>query len=144
MSPEPTIVFVCEHGAAKSVIAAAYLPRLAAARGLAMQGIARGTDPEPSLSPVAVRGLEAAGLSVPLGRPERVTAEEVATAAMVVSFGPDVGDLVPEGVPQLRWADVPAVSDGFAPARDAIVSELQDLLGRLYGPRGAGSVSPVS
>lgn len=131
MSSQPTIVFVCEHGAAKSVIAAAYLPRLAAVSGLSVAALARGTDPEPVLSPIAVAGLQAAGLSVPDERPRRAAAAELATAVIVVSFGPRLDGVVPEHVPCHYWRDVPAVSDGFDAARDDIVARLNDLLARL-------------
>jgi hypothetical protein len=37
----PTILFVCEHGAAKSVIAAAYFDKLAKERGLNYRAVFR-------------------------------------------------------------------------------------------------------
>jgi protein-tyrosine-phosphatase len=40
----PEIVFVCEHGAAKSVIAAAWFNRLATERGLLERAIYRGAS----------------------------------------------------------------------------------------------------
>jgi hypothetical protein len=40
------VIFVCEHGAAKSVIAAAYFNRLASQGNLALTAVARGTHPE--------------------------------------------------------------------------------------------------
>jgi len=40
-------VFICEHGAAKSVIAAAYFNKLAAERHLNFHAIARGLTPQP-------------------------------------------------------------------------------------------------
>ena len=41
----PQIIFVCEHGAGKSVIAAAYFNKLAAERGLPDRAIYRGANP---------------------------------------------------------------------------------------------------
>ncbi|MGH9334858.1 MAG: hypothetical protein ACRD21_14045, partial [Vicinamibacteria bacterium] len=41
-----TVVFVCEHGAAKSVIAAAHFNRLAKERELPFRAISRGTVPD--------------------------------------------------------------------------------------------------
>jgi hypothetical protein len=40
------VVFVCEHGSAKSVIAAAELSRMAKERGLDLSILARGTNPD--------------------------------------------------------------------------------------------------
>ena len=132
MSSVSTVVFVCEHGAAKSVIAAAYLSRLAEATGVPVHSLARGTDPEPFLLPAAVAGLQVAGLPVPDDQPQRATPDELAAATTVVSFGPRLEGLVPEQVPVRYWSDVPAVSDGYDPARDAIVARVLDLLTDLH------------
>ena len=58
----PTVLFVCEHGSAKSVVAAAHFNRLAAAEGVAARAISRGTDPDAELAPAARSGLERDGL----------------------------------------------------------------------------------
>jgi protein-tyrosine-phosphatase len=142
MSTAPTVVFVCEHGAAKSVIAAAYLARLAEAAGLEVRARARGTDPEPVLLPAAVAGLRVAGVTVPHDEPQRPTAAELSSAAMVVSFGPSLDDLVPASVPCLYWRGVPAVSDGFDAARDAIVTRVLSLLAGLADD-GAATGDPT-
>ena len=41
----PAVVFVCEHGAAKSVVATAYFNKLAAERNLPFRATFRGTVP---------------------------------------------------------------------------------------------------
>jgi hypothetical protein len=128
-----TIVFVCEHGAAKSVIAAAHCQRLAAARGLALTATAAGTEPDPEIPPGVVAGLLADGLSITGQRPRRVTAEELAEAWQVVALGCDLGDLAGPGVAVEFWDEVPAVSAGFGPARAAIVARLGHLLDRFEG-----------
>lgn len=43
---KPMIVFVCEHGSAKSVIAASEFERMAKKEGLAVNILARGTNPD--------------------------------------------------------------------------------------------------
>jgi protein-tyrosine-phosphatase len=126
------IVFVCEHGAAKSVVAAAWLGRLAADARVPLEAVARGTEPDPEVSPIAVAGLSADGLPVPLRAPQRVVPGELRWASRVVSFGPDLGGLAP-GVPVEAW-QVPAVSDDYDAARDAIVAMLRArLLGATTG-----------
>src|SRR6185436_6176974 len=64
-----TVVFVCEHGAAKSVIATAYFNKLAAERGLPYRATFRGTSPQEALSVRAVAGLKEDGIAVPSGKP---------------------------------------------------------------------------
>ena len=47
-SKPPTILFMCPHGAAKSVLASAYFQRLAKERGLNVHVASAGTEPDAS------------------------------------------------------------------------------------------------
>src|SRR6185503_15449850 len=118
------VLFVCLHGAAKSVVGAAHFRRLAAARGLAIDAVAAGTEPDPELAPGAVKGLAADGLGPALARPRPVTLHDLRTATRVVSFGCDV---VPAKGQRVDQWDVPAVSDGYAASRDRIVANVERL-----------------
>lgn len=51
-----SIVFVCEHGAAKSVIAATLFNKLAVERGLRERAIYRGANPQADLSSATLKG----------------------------------------------------------------------------------------
>jgi len=124
---EPTVLFVCLHGAAKSVLAAAEFERLARARGVAARAASAGTEPDPQIAPVVVARLLEEGIDLRGLRPRRVTRQDVAQASRVVSFGCDLGDLAPAGVEVERWDDVPAVSDDFDRARAAIRSRVARL-----------------
>ena len=64
------ILFVCEHGAAKSIIAAAEFNRLAEQNGLPHRAISRGTNPDPAFAPGVVAGLNKDGFRVPAGKPQ--------------------------------------------------------------------------
>jgi arsenate reductase (thioredoxin) len=68
-----TVVFVCQHGAAKSVLAAALLERLAAEHGIALRALARGTEPEPQVVPAVAAGLLAKGIDVRTWQPRPLT-----------------------------------------------------------------------
>ncbi len=128
MSSPRTVVFVCLHGVAKSVIACAYLNRFSAERGLDIRASAVGVTPEPEI-PLQVReGLLQDGLDVTRHRPRSVTSEELAAAWRVVSFGCDLSHVAPSGFAFERWDDVPSVSNGFSAARDAIARRVQRLL----------------
>ena len=128
--PGRTVVFVCLHGAAKSVIAAACLRRLSAERGLNIRAASAGMDPEDEVPPRVVDALLSDGMDVRGYRPRRVTREELATAWRVVSFGCDLSPLAPPGLAVLQWGDVPPVSVGFPAARDAIAARVRQLLDR--------------
>jgi protein-tyrosine-phosphatase len=124
----PRVLFVCLHGAAKSVVAAAHFRRLAAGRGLAIDATAAGTEPDPELGPGAVKGLAGEGLSATPSRPRPVTLHDLETSTRVVSFGCEVSPAKGQRVDQ--W-DVPAVSDGYAAARDRIVANVERLVAEL-------------
>jgi protein-tyrosine-phosphatase len=130
--PPSRVLFVCLHGAAKSVIGAAHFRRLAAARGLAIGAAAAGTEPDAELAPGAVKGLAGDGLEPAPLRPRPVTLYDLATATRVVSFGCDVAPARGQRVEQ--W-DVPAVSEGYAAARDRIVANVERLVAELAGGR---------
>jgi protein-tyrosine-phosphatase len=128
----PRVLFVCPHGAAKSVIGAAQFRRLAAAQGLAIDAAAAGTEPDAHLTPGAVKGLAAEGLAAAPSRPRPVTLYDLDTATRVVSFGCDVAPA--HGQPLEQW-DVPAVSDGYQAARDRIVAHVERLVAELASGR---------
>ncbi len=124
----PGVVFVCLHGSAKSLIAAEHLRRLAKQQGVDVHITSAGVDPDPEIPPHVIDGLRADGIDVRGRRPQRVTREELARTWRVVSFGCDLSGLAPAGLTIEQWTDVPAVSENFNAARDAIVARLPRLL----------------
>jgi len=128
----PRVLFVCLHGAAKSVVGAAHFRKLAAARGLAIDAVAAGTEPDAALTPKAVKGLAGDGLAPAPARPRPVTLYDLESAIRVVSFGCDVTPKA--GVAVDQW-DVPAIGDGYEAARDRIVERVERLVAELAGAR---------
>src|SRR3954447_16679129 len=86
-STTPSIVFVCEHGAAKSVIATAYFNKLAAERGLPYRATFRGTSPQEALSVRAVQGLKTDGVAVPDGVPTAIADADIKNATHIFAIG---------------------------------------------------------
>ena len=128
MSTPRSVLFVCLHGAAKSVLAAADFTRLAAERGLDLTAEAAGTEPDPAIAPGVVAALRAEGVELGQSRPRQVTANDTARADRVVTFGCELGAAAPAGTPVERWDDVPAVSEDLPLARAAIRRHLDRLL----------------
>jgi arsenate reductase (thioredoxin) len=128
MGDDRTILFLCPHNAAKSVIAAAYCERLAAERGLTLRATSGGTDPDPSVSRTVAGALLAEGIDVRAHRPRRVTAAELASASRVVSLGCDLGDLAPPGLVIEHWDDVPSPSADLTGARAVIAVHVRRLV----------------
>jgi protein-tyrosine-phosphatase len=126
----PSIVFVCEHGAAKSVIATAYFNKLAAERGLPYRAIFRGTSPQDDLSVRAIVGLREDGIAIPSGKPAAITAEDVTHATHIFAIGCTLPDKAQRSGKADDWSDVPD-DRGYGPMRDAIVRHVKELLDRL-------------
>jgi protein-tyrosine-phosphatase len=123
-----TLLFVCEHGSAKSVVAAAHFDRMAAERGLDLRAISRGTSPDAEIHPAAVHGLGVDRLT-PVDRPRRLSSSDLEGAVRVVAFS----ELPAEhaaSVPVEVWT-VPPVSEDYEAARGAIVSRLERLFEEL-------------
>lgn len=122
------IVFVCLHGSAKSVIAAAHFRTFVSVLGKAIPAIAAGTEPDGAFPPHVLEGLRRDGVSPGADAPLAATRELLRGASHVVSFGPDVSAIVPPGCEVVYWKDVPNVSDGYAAARDEIVKRVAMLV----------------
>ena len=126
MKPPTTVLFVCLHGAAKSLIAARFLERMAAEQGLRVECRFAGLEPDDAIPSGVIEGMAADGFDVSGERPVAANKPDVAAADQVVAFGCDV---TPLGAPRaIRWNGIPDVSDDYGVARDAIVSRLRELL----------------
>jgi len=132
------VVFVCEHGSAKSLVAASLFQRMAKERGMDVRAISRGTAPDPAVPPAVVEALRADGFDVALFQPQRLTAADVAGAVRVVAIGADLGPLSAKAGPRaVRWDGVPPVSTHYADARRDLVARIDRLLEELRAPAGA-------
>ena len=132
------VVFVCEHGSAKSLVAASLFQRMAKERGVDVRAISRGTTPDGAVPPVVVEALRADGFDVAAFRPQALTAADVARSARVVAIGVDLGPLAAKAGPRaVRWDGVPPVSTHYPDARRDLVARIDRLLEELREPAGA-------
>ena len=130
MPQDSIIVFVCEHGAAKSILAAAYFNKMAQEKNLGLTAIARGTQPDSELSVTTVAGLRVDGLTPTETNPVKLDGKELESAQHVISFCALPQGYLPKGRVE-HWEDVPPVSEDYERARDAIVEHLKGLLHHL-------------
>ena len=121
------IVFVCEHGAAKSVIAAAYFNKIAAERGLPDRATYRGANPQAELSVSALKGLKEDGLTLPSAKPSPITAADVTTATHIFAIGCSLPAHAASSGKADSWDDVPE-DQGYAAQRDAIKKHVERLI----------------
>ena len=128
--PSPRVVFVCEHGAAKSVVATAYFNKIAAERGLPYRATFRGTSPQADLSVSALKGLREDGVEIPVGKPAAISAEDVGAATHIFAIGCTLPAQAQTSGKASDWSDVPD-DKGYAPMRDAIRRHVELLLGEL-------------
>src|SRR5258708_25264441 len=122
-----TVVFVCEHGSAKSVIAASEFTRMAKEQGLAVNILARGTNPDADIPALVRDGLKADGHAVGGMKPTKVSEKDLKGATKIVSFGPDLKPLLAGGAVVSDWSATPSVSDDYRAARDYIRQQLEIL-----------------
>jgi hypothetical protein len=122
-----TILFVCPHGAAKSVLAAADFQQLAQARGLEWRATCAGTEPDEALSPTVRQTLQAENIGLPVLSPRQLTPTDLQTAARIISLGA----ALPPGAVVERWDDVPPVSADLPAARAVIRAHLERLVDEL-------------
>ena len=125
-----TVVFVCEHGAARSVIAAAYFKQIAAERHLPYHAVARGTSPQEDLSAATADGLEADGVAFDRTKPKGLSETDAREAVRIVAFCP-----VPKAFSRLARVDehddVSEISKDYGDARNKIVAYVTQLLDEL-------------
>jgi protein-tyrosine-phosphatase len=119
------VLFICEHGSAKSVVAAAHFNKLAEERGLDVRAVSRGTDPDEVNNPVAIAGLSSDHLSAS-GVPTKLSRTDLVTAKRVIGFSELPAEY--SGIVSADVWTVPAVSEGYDIARDEIVRRIEGLL----------------
>jgi len=133
------VLFVCLHGAAKSVVAAEYLGRLARSAGHDVDAAAAGLEPDDVMPEHVVRALANDGFDVTGRTPRRLTETDIADADIVISLGCSL-ETASAPAQLISWDDIPAVSDGYVPARDAILGRLRTFLADMSLPdRGRGT-----
>jgi protein-tyrosine-phosphatase len=124
------ILFLCQHGGAKSVIAVSHFNRLAAERGLPFVAAAAAVEDPYDAVPAPVAGrLWSEGFDVRALRPHQVTPEQIEASARVITIGCDV-----PGAHE-RWDDVPAASEDLEGSVAAIRRHVEALAEDLDGDR---------
>lgn len=126
-----TILFLCPHAAAKSVLAMTYFNDLAIRAGLDVAVGNAGTEPDPAINPGVATFLLDEGFDLTGFVPSLLTDEQLETTDIVVSIGCIAADRLPPTTRYLDWSDVPMLSDGFQVARDQIYAHVEALVADL-------------
>jgi protein-tyrosine-phosphatase len=132
-----TILFLCPHGGAKSLIAASYFNRAAAHAGLPFAAVAAaGEDPYESVPAPVADLLESQGFTVRSFEPRCVEPDDIRSAAHIVSIDCDLTALDLLGAAVERWEDVPMVSDDLPGSAAAIRRHVRDLIEKIRERNG--------
>jgi protein-tyrosine-phosphatase len=123
------VVFVCEHGSAKSVVAAAHFNRIAAEQNLNFFAISRGTNPDAEVPSNVSAGLKKDGIDLPVEKPKLLSLQDAKKAVRIVTFCE-----LPKEYSRINvenWDDVPPISEDYERSRNEIVKRIEELTKQL-------------
>jgi arsenate reductase len=129
--PGKTVLFVCEHGSAKSLLAKIFFERYAKATGLHMQAVSRGTRADSVVPPWMLTGLATDHVTLGSWRPQTLGPRDLATASYVVSFDVPQAVTAAARAPRAQWDGLPSVSHSYVSGRDAIKAKVRQLVDSL-------------
>ena len=131
------MLFVCEHGNVKSLMAATYFNELAKERGLSFRGVSRGSAPDSTTVPDAIiAGLHAEGFDVSNFRPTAVSAADVSASERVITIGAVLPATAKDAEADIeQWNDEPPASTNYAAARNSLRAHVKDLIEQLSDPK---------
>lgn len=126
---QKTILFVCEHGSAKSIVAASHFRKIAKQEGLNIKVISRGTNPDKAVPEKVNQFLVKDGLEKHTTAPEQLSADDIKNADYVVAFS-----TLPANVGKPRnfeaW-DTPSFEAGYPAARDSITVNIRKIIQKI-------------
>jgi arsenate reductase (thioredoxin) len=128
--PPKSVLFVCEHGAAKSVMAASFFNRMAEEQKLNFLAICRGTSPDAEVSAGVVAYLKKEGIAVAISKPQALAKEDADAAVAIVAFCEIPRDLA-EPSKVVSWAEIPWNSSDYEKAKAFMLSHIAALIAEL-------------
>jgi protein-tyrosine-phosphatase len=124
------VIFVCEHGAAKSFIAATYFNQLAKESNLNWEAVCRATLPDSSLNVGTRNGLKADHLYEPNRVPVKIAYQDTIQAEKIILFTKLPPDWQSE-IETQDWSTLPNIDSNYQQRRDAIIKKLKELISAL-------------
>ena len=127
-----TVLFICEHGTVRSLIAKLLFERYASELGLRMAAVSRGTAIDSVVPPWLRTALTADQFALGSWRPQTLRVRDVQSARYVVSFDLPVAVSAAARGSRAQWNDLPSVTSDYITGRDAIASRVRQLVDSLY------------
>lgn len=128
-STAKNVIFICEHGSFRSVVAAAAFNKMAKDQGLNIRAVARGTLPNKEINPDVLSGLKQDGFSEITPAPQKITNGELEKAIYVVTFCTLPGDYH-QPVSVEDWSNFTAI-ENYPALRDSIQTRIKLLIDNL-------------
>jgi len=124
---KPVILFICEHGAGRSAIAAAFFNKMAKEKNLDFHAIFRGLDPDSAVGPAIQKGLIRDKFDINGWKPVHVSNVDIKNAYRIITLDCILTGIDSTTKPATQWRGIP-ISQGYEAARDELVNKLQPLI----------------
>jgi arsenate reductase len=124
------VVFVCEHGAGKSVVAAAYFNKIAKDRNLNWEASCRGTNPDEEVSAPTKEGLKSDNLLDPSLSPKKLAPSDTSNVEKIILFT-KLPDDFKTSVKSEDWSSLPNVDAKYEVRRDALIKKINEFFDSL-------------
>lgn len=136
VASNPQVLFVCEHGNVKSLMAASYFNQLAKERGLSVRAVAKGKAPNSTTVPPEIaQSLRGDGFDVSAFHPSAVNASDLSVSQRVVTIGTTLPSDIQGGQLKLeQWNDVPPASVDYSATRDSLQDHVKALIEQMARP----------
>jgi len=122
---ENTIVFVCEHGGARSTIASVYFNKMAKENHLPYRSVFRGLTPDSAITKETKKGLTDDGFETKSLSPVPLSEKDIHSTTLLISL-----DCSPPSSYLLyhSWKGVPMISEDYRAARNNILKHISQLI----------------
>jgi arsenate reductase len=124
------VVFVCEHGAGKSVVAAAYFNKIAKDRNLNWEASCRGTNPDEEVSAPTKEGLKSDNLLDPALSPKKLAPGDTSNVEKIIVFT-KLPDDFKTSVKSEDWSSLPNIDAKYEVRRDALIKKINEFFDSL-------------
>jgi arsenate reductase (thioredoxin) len=124
------VIFVCEHGAGKSVVAAAYFNKIAKERNLDWEASCRGTNPDEEVSAPTKEGLSSDNLLDPKLSPQKLAQPDTANVERIILFT-KLPDDFKTTIKSEDWSSLPNIDSKYELRRDALIKQINQFFDSL-------------
>lgn len=127
-STQQTILFVCEHGAGRSAIAASYFNKIVQKQGLKYKAIFRGVDPQEALGIATKNGLIKDSIDITNLIPTRLSRKDIDKAYKIITLDCTLPDTLNKV--DLRWQGI-EMNGNYDISKNQITPKVDSLIALL-------------